>query len=135
MGQLKQKDLHNPMSSAAIRAVRGRIDGFRSRQATAVDLTDTQVSDIVGNIHDVTFVAAAVAAAGETMSIDIHVNGASILASAFIVDDTYPQGSVVHIPVETPNLAIGDKVEIIRDYTAGGGATPMGANVITVEAA
>jgi hypothetical protein len=134
MGQLKQKDLHAPVNSVSIRKIRGRIDGFRSGQGSAADLTDTFCSDVVGSIHDITFTACAVASSTETMSIDIQVNGATILDTPFIVDDSYPQGSVVHIEAESPAIAIGDKVEIIRDYTAGT-PTPMGANVITIEVA
>ena len=134
--QLKQRDLRTPFNGENSRKIRARVDRISSDQATAADLTTTIVSDVEGQVQNLYLVVAAVAATGESMEIDVTVNGTSILDDPYTYDEGSAPASVIQIPVSKDvNIEVGDVIAIVRDYTAGGGATPIGASKVVLEVA
>jgi hypothetical protein len=72
--------------------------------------------------------AAGLPAAGESMTLDILINGAPVLTTPILIDDTYvAAGTVVVGAINAAAKAFvrGDLIEIVRTYVAGGGATPL----------
>lgn len=140
MGQLSQKDLHNPLNSRAIRRLRGRLEKIVSAQAVAATLTTTEILDIggaqAGNIQDLTFVAEAVAAANEDITVDVQKNGVTILNNVLVYDDTLLPGELIRLDYDVDtSFDVGDVVSVIRTYTAGGGPTPIAHTKVTLEVA
>lgn len=137
MSVLNSKDLHTPLSGATIQKVKGIICGEKSHQAAAADLTATFIATQGGKLLDCYIVlATAFAAAVENMTVDIQVNGVSIMPSATpqTFDASTDVGTQVKIVTEATQIAVGDVIAIIRDWTTGGGGldtTP--ANVIGIE--
>ena len=74
------------------------------------------------------------AAAGESMSIELLIDGVTALTGPVVIDDTIaldtPVAGVIDPTANT--FAAGSKIEIVRTYVAGGGPTPMAATDATV---
>ncbi len=78
----------------------------------------------------------AVCAANESMTIDIHVNGVSILTGVATINDvgeaanTYIDFSSL---IDTAELSQGDVIFAVLNYTAGGGPTPLAGTQVVLE--
>lgn len=76
-----------------------------------------------------------IAAAGESLEVDILKNGTTILDSAIVLDDSV----TVRIPVEgvldstTLQVEDDDFFEAVLTYVAGGGPTPISSTLVQVE--
>jgi hypothetical protein len=79
-----------------------------------------------GNIIGVLAASGAIAAAGESMSIDININGVSALTGDIVLNTA--SGVTAHagtIDAAHDNFVLGDIITIDYVYVAGGGPTPM----------
>lgn len=87
-------------------------------------------------IQEVRFIAQGTPAVGESMTIDIQVDGVSILANGtpFTYDDNLSGRSLIIIPIPQAERqrAIGEIITVDRVYVAGGGPTPIGANKVEI---
>ena len=86
-------------------------------------------------VAGVRFVAIGVAAAGESMTVDVFdaEAGTSLLDAPFVYDDTKQENTVYNIPLkDDAAMAAGATFEVVRTYVAGGGPN---APVTTVEIA
>lgn len=132
--QLVQKTLHAPMNANSIRLVRGRIERIVSKQGAAATLTENEILDGSGNLQELYLVAAAVAASGESLTINVLKNGVSILTAPFVYDSPDPSDTVISLPVlPDVSFVLGDVITVARTYVAGGGPTPIGANKVVLE--
>ena len=137
MSELTRKDLHTPFNHTTISKLLGELDKGVSEQSVAADATlfvDRACPvDRAGNVMEAYYIQAAVAAAGESMSIDLQKNGVTVLTAPLVVDDTDAPGTRIPLPLSGDvDLAPGDVLTVVRDYTAGGGATPIGPNKVCV---
>ena len=76
-----------------------------------------------------------VAAAGESMAIDILKNGVTVLTAAITLDDTSTARTAVAGVLDSTVVAVaaGDFFEAALTYTAGGGPTPMESIIVNLE--
>lgn len=135
MAQLTKRALHTPLNAHNNRLVRAVIDQIKSKQGIAADLEDVSVVDAAGDVQWVEFLVEAAAASGESMVLDVLRDGVSILDDGpFTYDDTTGEpGVIVRLPaIPGTHLAVGEVLTISRDYTAGGAATPIGANTVMI---
>lgn len=74
------------------------------------------------------------AAAAESMTLDVEINGVSCLTGAITIDNTVvidtPEPGVVDAAASA--FAAGDLVRVVRTYVPGGAPTPMRDTVCTV---
>jgi len=90
---------------------------------------------VAGHITHAAAETGTVAAAGESMTFDVQIGGATCLTGVITVDngvavDT-PVAGVIDPAVNA--FAAGDLIYIVRVYTAGGGPTPMRDTAIGIE--
>jgi len=107
-----------------------------SQQAVAATLVEAAFIAVAdGEISAVKAFAGTAAAAGESMAVDVKINGVTCLSTPLVLDDTsgtdVQDGALDSLAV---GLQEGDKVTIERTYTAGGGPTPMADTLVTVSA-
>lgn len=134
MSALSKKQLRTPMSGENIDALRARLERITSAQGSAANLTHTEVSIAAGNLREITFVAAATPASGESLAVAVTVDGDDVLGTAFTYDDTLEGGTVYKLDVDRDvNIQPGAVIVITRTYVAGGGPTPIGANKVVLE--
>lgn len=115
-----------------------RFARIKSIQATAADATVLgDVMEAAGEIVNVRAVIhGAMPAAGESITVDVQKNGVSVLTAVVTlnssstldkaVDGVFAGGGKVRV-------AAGDIITVVRDYTAGGGPTPLTYSVVYVE--
>jgi len=103
-------------------------------QGAAATATVTKfIASAAGKINSVKALAGTAAAAGESMTVDVRINGVSCLTSAITIDDS--SGTSVEdgaIDTAANTLAADDVVDIVRTYTAGGGPTPMADTLVSI---
>jgi hypothetical protein len=138
MSVLNNSDLHTPLGSLTIQKVKGIVVGVKSHQATAADATEVFVATQPGKLLDVYVVlAAAFHAVVENMDVNVLVNGVSKLTGGVPVNLT--AATAIKTQVKLPfiadtQIATGDTISIVRNWTTGGGGvdtTP--ASVVGVE--
>lgn len=127
---LTKKDLHTPFTSKTIEKLLAHFDKAWSEQATATDATLAVVNGTpvarAGKVRSIVFLADNACAAGESMVVDVLKNGVSILSATFTYDSTKSANTLYELSVTTDaELAVGDVLTVSRDYTAGGGPTPL----------
>jgi hypothetical protein len=144
MSTLNKNNFHTPLSGDSQVKLMGHLLKGRSEQAAAADAADGAMIGATpltqrSNKFKLEFFCARLAAAGESMSVDVlraPVAGgaaASILTAPFVYDNTKAIGWHP-LPVAAGTvLNAGDIITVTRDYTAGGGPTPIGANVVQLE--
>lgn len=97
------------------------IETITSRQATAATATETVlIAPAAGTIESLQAFSGATAAADESMTVDIAINGTSALTTVITLDAAAAstvQSAVVDATANT--FAAGDKITIVRTYTAG----------------
>jgi hypothetical protein len=117
---------------AAIGAGRSHAD---SRQlAAASEVLRVLRPRANGRIVAVAAETGTVAAAGESMTFDVQVSGATVLSAVITIND----GVVIDTPVAgtlvaSPIFTAGQLITAVRTYVAGGGATPMRDTVVDIE--
>jgi hypothetical protein len=85
-----------------------------------------------GAIREVAAEVGTVAAAGESLSIDILIDGVSALTAPIVIDDAVAINTPV-VGVVDPaanEYAAGEVVVVEFTYTAGGGPTPMADAIV-----
>jgi hypothetical protein len=135
MGQLTQKDLRTPHNGETSRKIRARIDKITSRQAVAATLTDTFTASVAGTVQEIGFVGNVLAGAGESMTIDVTINGVSCLSTPLVINNTRA-ARTLHLASLAPaarNVPFGAQIIVTRTYVAGGTPAPIGSSVIDVE--
>jgi hypothetical protein len=72
------------------------------------------------------------AAAGESLAIDITIEGASALTAPIVIDDSVAIDTPVAGVVDATSNAYvaGDLIEVVFTYVAGGSATPLADTVV-----
>jgi len=107
-------------------------DGPQSVAATATTRVFRAVTD--GTIESFAAETGDVAAAGESMDLDIQIDGVSALVSPVTIDDSILTATPVDGVIDTGanTYVAGDLIEIVRTYVAGVGPTPMTNTIATV---
>ena len=139
MTRLAKKDLHVPFNNKTLNKVASYLLRGRSEQAVAATAAGAAMAHLTVatqnlTIRDAYFLSASAAGVGESMAIDLLVNGASILTAPYTFDATAAAKTQIKLPVDPAKqqINIGDKVTVSRTYVAGGGPT-MTASVVVVE--
>ena len=141
--KLKKKDLHVPFTGESdnvptLVKVGAMIMAQSDKQHTAVDATTllwvaTQDCDI----RDLYVFAGTACASGESMTFDVKKNGTTILSGVLTVDSTSTprtKASMMSLVGANTHLSEGDVLTVVRDYTAGGGPTPLVDTQVVLEA-
>lgn len=147
MSNLTHKDLR-PFGTTNATKLISHIKRGRSSQGAAA--TVASPAGLVANmdpvdqdmtITDITFVASVTPAAGESLVIDVTVDGTTILSGTFTFNNTLVGDRVYSLKnlllAASNRIRAGQIVRVIRTYTAGGGPA-MGAataNAVVIEAA
>jgi len=116
-----------------------RFARLKSVVVTAADAT-AQLFDILEAKGEIVQVRAvihgAMPASGESMTFDVLKNGVSVLSSVITHNSsvsTLDKAIVGTLDATKVRVEAGDKITWTRDYTAGGGPTPMTDTVLYVE--
>jgi hypothetical protein len=135
MSKLTSNDLHAPLTGEKIRKVKSIINGEKTHQATAADLTASFVASQGGKLSHVYVVLQKAFLTTEIMTVDVQVNGVSIMPSSTpqTLNLNTPINSQVTITTNAAEIVAGDLIQIIRDWTTSGGANGTPANVIGIE--
>jgi hypothetical protein len=136
MSVLTKKDLHTPFTTKTVEKILGVIGRIDSHQGTAADLTSTYVASHTGKWRDVFVVLNAAFDTNETLSVDVKLAGSSILdGGAQTLTASSDVAEFIHLTIDdsAPDVAIGDKIEIIRDWTTGSGTDKTPANIVSIE--
>ena len=97
--------------------------------------TEDRTAFIAPADGEVTYVAAfnaATAASGEDMSVDVEIDGTTCLTVAIALAAAQTTAVVAGTLAAAVSFSQGDKIVIARTYTAGGGATPITGNSVSV---
>lgn len=131
MSKQDNADLTTPFTPRTNNKLLGHINRMSSSQIVAASLA----ADVMGQaaddhfIGDLFLVSGAIAASGESMTVDVLKNGVSILSGVYTIDASTPVGAQVSllslIDADKRTLAPSDILTCTRVYTAGGGPTPM----------
>lgn len=140
MSELKKKDLHTPFTSLMITKILAHMFKGESEQKTATDATldvpgmSITTQDLV--VYGAYGMLKNVCATGEQMSFDLQVDGVSILTAPLVLTASSSLLTQVAASVDPTKTRIpkGSKVTVVRDYTAGGGPTPIVDTKFVIEA-
>ncbi len=104
-----------------------------SKQVTAATLAENEmIASGAGSITSVKALAAVAAASGESMDVDVKINGTTVLTAAITLDDT----AGTDVQSGTLDAAVAfvadDLIQVERTYTAGGGPTPMTDTLVEI---
>lgn len=130
---LKAKDLHTPFNGPTLKKILAHMDPIVSKQAMAADLTDVFLVTRAGNLLAGIFVLDAAFQASEAMTVDVQVNGSSIMTGGTPQEvGDQAANSVTDLTLDPAKkaLAVGDKVSIIRNWTTGGGVDTTPLNLV-----
>lgn len=115
--------------TACLDALDGRAGSFVSDENLAVAATVTErrfVATADGVIDRFGAQAATGAAAGESTTCDVQINGVSALTAAVVLDDAAGVGYVAGaVDVAANTFTAGDVITVVKTYVAGGAPTPM----------
>jgi hypothetical protein len=115
-------------NTSAIAALEPHVVTEHQTQATAVPgptLRPLLIMDRPGTIVNFLVNAVTPANPGEDTTIDLLVNGGSILAAPIVINNAVPPLVPVPGTIAVPVLAPMDRVDIVFTYTPGGGPAPM----------
>lgn len=145
MSKLGLSDLR-PFTRGAAKHLIGHINRATSSQGAAASVASPAglVPSLdpvhqAGQIQDISFVSSAQPATGESLVLDVTVNGVSILSGTYTFNGTLEADTVYSLKglLVNKQLNVGDIVRVIRTYTAGGspalGSTT--ANSVRIEVA
>jgi len=97
--------------------------------------TEDRTAFIAPGDGEITYVSAynaAAAASGESMVIDVEIEGTTCLAASITLTDTDTTAVKAGTLAAAVAFSQGEKVVITRTYTAGGGATPITGNAVSI---
>lgn len=117
----------NPAAGAAVWRSLGAREQHENNQLAAAS-EDLRVIRALapGRVVAVAAETRIAAAAGESMTFDVTVGGATILTAPITIDVATPTNTpVAGALVAAPTFAAGDEIAVARVYVAGGGPTPM----------
>ena len=144
MSKLTKKDLHTPFNGAAISRIMGHILAARSEQYPAATLAAALmlrgVVPAIRTTQDLYVLFGVAFGAGESLTVDVLVNGVSILAAPYVLDATQAPKTQIKLPISAAFITVGkvlnagDRIQVNRTYVAGGAPTAP-ANTIVLEAA
>lgn len=148
MSVLKRNDFHTPLSNVGITKLFGHVTRCRSEQTAAASLAASPLSG--GNpitqdatIVDAYVISSAVAGSGESIVVDLLLNGVSLLSGTYTFDSTKTAKTQLKLALSSmpgvggrggPKVVAGDILTCTRTYTAGGSPT-MVASAVVVELA
>lgn len=96
-----------------------------------------QTGNPVAQVQEMVVTTGAVAAAGESMTIQVRrdFGGASVILGSVVVDATVPANTQIAIPLNLNqnNIVEGSVIRVDRTYVAGMAPTPMTNTVVRVE--
>lgn len=107
----------------------GAINGGAVSQTTSVQkvaATEEEALFIAPANGEITYVAAkpdVAAAAGESMTLDVQVNGATVLTVVVTLNDTTGTTTQVGTLIGDPSFSQDDVITVERTYVAGGAPT------------
>ena len=135
------RNFHTPFNGAGIRYLVRKLTAAFSEQKTAATLATSLMNRGVvthpGKIEEILLTTGPAACdASESMVFDVLKNGSSILTATYTYDSTVTPGQHSLMSLLDPTkavLAVGDKLEVSRTYTAGGTPTPMTHTRVDVE--
>lgn len=133
---LTTTELIAPMTPEAIRKHRQK--QYESAQLVAATLAQDYVGNMpfAGTIVGVYLAAQDDAAAGESMTYDVEINGTSALTGVYTQNDTIDTTQLLDlsslIDPTANSFSVGDIIDTARVYTAGGGPTPIAANTLFI---
>lgn len=139
MSYLKTEDLQTPFTEITYAKVIGNINKKSHSQLVAADATADfiWVADFDGKIGDAYVQLTAATAAGESCTYDLVKNGTTIMTGVVsIAAGTAAKTQKDMYASIDPALNFfvkGDVIAVTRDYTAGGGPTPMARNTVYIE--
>jgi hypothetical protein len=126
-------------------AASGTVDiGLISPQRPAADssLLNTSVPASPGSqVSRLEIGLGAAAAAGESMQIQVlrveAGTGTTTTLTTVVLDDSIPANTRLSVTPDRTlnNLGLGDRIRVVRTYTAGGGPTPMTNTSVRVQVA
>jgi hypothetical protein len=128
--------LKHPIGNESAKQIARTITRLDTSQVAAADLTSSFVMRARGRVVAArALLGGAVAAAGESLTFDVLIDGTTALAGVGTVDNTTAADAWVQAEVDPAAAAFdrGALVQIVRDYTAGGGPTPMTNTLIEVD--
>lgn len=128
-------DLQPAVSAESQKKIARHVLKWSVAQATAVDLATLFVAEGAGRIVSVKAMTAGdLAGAGESMVVDVTIDGTSCLDSTITLNSssTADTWSEATIDYTANTLALGSSVLIDLDYTAGGTPTPMTDTYVVV---
>lgn len=121
------------VSDCLLNPGRSQMDSRQGAAATETIRTFRAIAP--GTIIGVTAEDGVVAAAAESMTVDVKIAGVSCLVAPITLDNA--------VPIDTPvagvlapaavAFAAGDLVTVVRTYVPGGAPTPMSATVCDIE--
>jgi hypothetical protein len=130
-------DCKSPISEKSARKVALRANRMSNVQetATSADPLVLGVADAPGRIVAARCISRATAGSGESMVVDIDINGATALSSTMTIDDTvtagvWTEGTV--LATAAARFVAGDKISADLDYTSGT-ATPLVDTKVVVD--
>ena len=137
MSKLTNKDLHTPFNNKTLLKLKSFLLRGVAEQYTAATLA----AQIVGrlcpvpqdvDIQSAYFISSSAAAVGESMTIDLQVDGVSILTAPFVFNITKASDTQLELPIDPAlkHLAVGGRVTVDRTYVAGGGPTMVATSVV-----
>ncbi len=102
----------------------------------AVAATETITADIApadGEIVAANAYPQVTAAAAESMTVDVMINGVTALTGVITMDNASGIAVVAGVlDSAAVEFSAGDKITVVRTYTAGGGPTPMSSVAVSV---
>lgn len=131
-------DFLSPMGEKQAAKLIGQISAQSHLQATAADLVGAYLwtATFPGVLNDFYVTASAACASGESCTFDLLKNGVSVLSAVGTLDSTSTNNQVnlfSKITAAGRAFTTGDVFTVTRDYTAGGGPTPLANTVVTIE--
>ncbi len=97
-----------------------------SATTTASEARVIHVARRAGTIEEFGAGSVVAAVGGATVTVDLLVNGSSVLTSTFVLDNANSAYDFETGTINTPTLAAGDVVEASWVAAAGGGTIPLG---------
>jgi len=112
-------------------AAGARASSYQATAATAAEVV--MIAPAAGFIESVKAVAGAGAAAGESLTVDVKINGTTVLTAAIVLDAAagtdVKSGTLDSAAIE---FAADDLISVERTYVAGGGPTPIVNSLVDV---
>lgn len=143
MSILTKKDLHTPFNNLTIQKIMGHILAKKSEQLAAAALaTSLMTGGVITQrqvVQDLYALFGVAFGAGESLTIDVLVNGATILNATLVLDSTQTPDTQIPFVLSAAFIAAGkvlnpgDRVQVTRTYTAGGAPTAP-VNTVVLEA-